>query len=221
MSRTCTAVTHTRCARSTASWCPELPDPQKAGLAYNVKVPLTYTKVTVPNWNAFAELGLRFVYYTKDFYKQVELDYPVSIGDYEFGSDPDQPMTLHMCHVPYFDDIQGPEQWRAGRRKLLETPFSTFEHHVKDQLDQALSGAGFDADRDITAITVNRWAHGYSYSPGLLWEPKYASDADKPWVKGRQPFGRIFIANSDANASADTNTAISQAHRAVQEAVAG
>ena len=201
--------------------CPELPDQQKSGLAYNVKVPLTYTKVTVPNWNAFAELGLRYVYYTKDFYKQVELDYPVSIGDYEFGADPDQPMTLHMCHVPYFDDIQGPEQWRAGRRRLLETPFSTFEHHVRDQLDQALSGAGFDADRDITAITVNRWAHGYSYSPDLLWEPKYASDADKPWVRGRQPFGRIFIANSDANASADTNTAISQAHRAVREAVAG
>ncbi len=197
--------------------CPELPDEQKAGLAYNVKVPLTYTKVTVPNWNAFAELGLRFVYYTKDFYKQVELDYPVSMGGYEFGSDPSEPMTLHMCHVPYFDDIQGPKQWRAGRRQLLETPFSTFEHHVKDQLDQALSGAGFDPDRDITAITVNRWAHGYSYSPDLLWEPEYASDADKPWVKGRQPYGRIAIANSDSNASTDTNTAISQAYRAVQD----
>ena len=152
--------------------CPDLPEKQRAGLAYNVKVPLTYTKVMVPNWRAFADLGVRFVYYTNDFYKQVELDYPVSIGDYSFGADPDQPMALHMCHVPYFDDIQGPEQWRAGRRKLLETPFSTFEHHVRDQLDQALSGAGFDADRDITAITVNRWAHGYSYSPDLLWEPE-------------------------------------------------
>jgi spermidine dehydrogenase len=195
----------------------DLPEKQKAGLAYNVKVPLTYTKVMVPNWRAFADLGVRFVYYTKDFYKQVELDYPVSIGNYDFGADPDQPMALHMCHVPYFDDIQGPEQWRAGRRKLLETPFSTFEHHVRDQLDQALSGAGFDADRDITAITVNRWAHGYSYSPDLLWEPKYDSDADKPWVIGRQAYGRISIANSDAGASADTNTAIKQAYRAVQE----
>ncbi|MCP4301456.1 MAG: NAD(P)/FAD-dependent oxidoreductase, partial [Gammaproteobacteria bacterium] len=168
---------------------------------------------------AFADLGIRFVYYTRDFYKQVELDYPVSIGDYSFGTDPDQPMALHMCHVPYFDDIQGPEQWRAGRRKLLETPFSTFEHHVRDQLDQALSGAGFDADRDITAITVNRWAHGYSYSPDLLWEPEYNSDADKPWVIGRQPFGRISIANSDAGAASNTNSAITQSYRAVREAL--
>ncbi len=197
--------------------CPELPENQRAGLAYNVKVPLTYTKVMVPNWRAFADLAIRFVYFTKDFYKQVELDYPVSLGDYSFGADPDQPMALHMCHVPYFDDIQGPEQWRAGRRKLLETPFSTFEHHVRDQLDQALSGAGFDADRDIDAITVNRWAHGYAYSPDLLWEPEYESDADKPWVIGRQPFGRISIANSDAGAEANTDSAIAQSYRAVQE----
>ncbi len=199
--------------------CPDLPEKQKEGLAYNVKVPLTYTKVMVPNWRAFADLGTRFVYYTKDFYKQVELDYPVSIGNYPFGADPDQPMALHMCHVPYFDDIQGPEQWRAGRRQLLETPFATYEHHVRDQLDQALSGAGFDADRDITAITVNRWAHGYAYNPGLLWERDYTSDADKPWVQGRQPYGRISIANSDAGAAANTNSAISEAYRAVREAL--
>ena len=201
--------------------CPELPEEQRAGLAYNVKIPLTYTKVMVPNWRAFADLGVRFVYYTNDFYKQVELDYPVSIGDYQFGADPDQPMALHMCHVPYFGDIQGPEQWRAGRRRLLETPFSTFEHHVRDQLDQALSGAGFDADRDITAITVNRWAHGYSYSPDLLWEPEYGSEKEKPWVIGRQPLGRISIANSDAGAAANTNSAILQGYRAVREALSG
>ncbi len=201
--------------------CPDLPETQKAGLAYNVKVPLVYTKVAVPNWRAFAELNTRFVFYTNDFFKQVELDYPVSIGGYDFGADPDQPMTLHMCHVPYFDDIQGPEQWRAGRRKLLETPFSTFEHHVRDQLDQALSGAGFDAGKDITAITVNRWAHGYSYNSTMMWEPDYESEADKPWVIGRQPFGRISIANSDAGAASNTDSAISQSYRAVREALSG
>jgi len=201
--------------------CSELPEEQRAGLAYNVKIPLTYTKVMVPSWRWFADLGIRFVFYTNDFFKQVELDYPVSMGNYGFSSSPDEPMVLHMCYVPYFDDIQGPEQWRAGRRRLLETPFSTFEHHVKDQLDQALAGAGFDADRDISGITVNRWAHGYSYSPSLLWEPKYASEEDKPWVKGRKPFGRITIANSDAGAAANTNSAIVHGYRAVREALDG
>jgi spermidine dehydrogenase len=200
--------------------CSDLPAEQKKGLSYNVKIPLTYTKVLVRNWRAFAELGMNFVYYTNGFFKQVELDYPVSIGDYKFGSTPDDPMVLHMCYVPYFADIQGPDQWRAGRRKLLETSFNDFEGHVRDQLDQALSGGGFDAGRDIQAITVNRWAHGYAYSPGLTWEPDYASEEDKPWVKGRKPFGRIAIANSDAGAAANTNSAIKHGYRAVQELTA-
>ncbi len=199
--------------------CPELPAAQKEALAYGVKAPLTYTKILVPNWRPFAELGLDFVYYTKDFYKQVELDYPVSLGDYRHSRTPDEPMILHMCHVHHSQDIQGPEQWREARRRLLTTPFDVFEHHVRDQLDQALASAGFDAERDIHAITVNRWPHGYAYNPGLLWEPEYAREEDKPWVRGRQPFGRITIANSDAGATSNTPGAIDQAWRAVQESL--
>lgn len=196
---------------------PDLPETQKKGLAYGVKVPLTYTKVLVPNWRAFAQLGTNFVYYTKDFYKQVELDYPVSLGKYKRSQTPDDPMILHMCYVHHDNENKGPELWREGRRRLLTTPFSVFEQHVKDQLNQALSGAGFDSDRDIKAITVNRWSHGYAYDPALIWEPDYSSDAEKPWVIGRRPFGRITIANSDAGAQADTNSAITQAWRAVEE----
>jgi len=200
--------------------CPEMPETQKQGLAYNVKVPLVYTKVLVPNWRAFAELGLDFVYYTDGFYKQVELAYPVSVGDYHRSQKPTDPMVLHMCHVPWVPKKQGPDQWREGRQRILGTSFDTFEKHVYTQLNQALAGAGFKAERDVSAITVNRWPHGYAYSPDLLWEPEWGNEENKPWVIGRQAFGNIHIANSDAEASADTNAAITQAHRAIQEILA-
>jgi len=199
--------------------CPELPSAQKKGLSYGVKVPLTYTKVLIKNWRAFAELGTDFVYYTNGFFKQVELDYPVSIGDYKFGKNPNDPMVLHMCHVPYFANIQGSDQWRAGRQALMETPFETFEKHVLNQLDQALSTTGFDPEKEVQAITVNRWPHGYAYSPDLIWEPEYQSEQQKPWVIGRQAFGRIHIANSDSAANATTEAAIGQGWRAVQESL--
>jgi spermidine dehydrogenase len=41
-----------------------------------------------------------------------------------------------------------------------------------------------------------------------------------PHEIGRQPFGRIHTANSDAGAFAYTNEAIDQGYRAVQEIVA-
>jgi spermidine dehydrogenase len=196
--------------------CPEMPEKQKQGLAFNVKIPLVYTKVLISNWRAFDKLKTSFVYFTGGFYKQAELAYPVSLGKYKRSQTPDEPMIVHMCHVPLFKELKGPEQWRAGRRQILSTSFEEFEKHAKDQLNQALSEAGFDADRDIEAITVNRWPHGYSYSNSLLWGENY-KEAEKPWVIGRQPFGNIHIANSDADAKADTQTAIAQAHRAAQE----
>ena len=199
--------------------CSELPKKQVDGLKYNVKIPLTYTKVLIPSWKVFADLGLDFVYYTDAFYKQVELAYPVSIGDYKFNKSPDGSMVLHMCHSHHSKDIKGPDQWREGRRRLLSTPFSIYEGHVKDQLDSALGGGGFDSDRDISAITVNRWPHGYSYSNDLIWEPDWENEESKPWVIGRQQYGRISIANSDAGASADTNSAITHGIRAAQEAL--
>lgn len=201
--------------------CSDVPEAQADALLQNPKVPLVYTKVLVPNWRAFADLKTDFVYYTGGFYKQVELAYPVSMGEYTAAQTPDDPMVLHMCHSPWVPDVKGPDQWRVGRQSILEMPFEGFEAHVKLQLNQALGATGFDADKDISAITVNRWPHGYAYSPDLIWEADYAREIDKPWVRGRQPVGNIHIANSDAGAKADTNTAISEAYRAVQEIMSG
>jgi spermidine dehydrogenase len=79
-----------------------------------------------------------------------------------------------------------------------------------------LGSAGFDPARDIEGLTVNRWAHGYAYSPNTLFDADWTEQA-KPWVVGRKPFGQIAIANSDAGASAYTDSAIDQAYRAVAE----
>ena len=200
--------------------CDELPKAQREALLSVPKIPLVYTKVAVPDWRRFKEIGTDFVYYTDGFFKQVEFAYPVSIGGYEAVRSPDEPLVLHMCHVPWVPDTKGPAQWREGRMRILATPFETFEGHVKNQLSQALSGYDFDPDRDISAITVNRWPHGYAYSSELIWEPDYADEEDKPWVIGRKPVGRIHVANSDAGAKADTGVAMAQAHRAVTEILA-
>jgi spermidine dehydrogenase len=94
--------------------------------------------------------------------------------------------------------------------------FESFERETRDELARALGGGGFDAARDIAAITVNRWPHGYAQGQNVLEDPDW-TETERPWVVGRAQFGRISIANSDAAATPLTQAAINQGHRAVEE----
>jgi len=196
--------------------CPDLPEKQKVALSYLVKTPLVYTHVALRNWTSFSKLGIRQIVAPGSYHTYVALDFPVSIGQYQFPSNPEEPMVLFLLRTPCRRGLPIRDQYRAGRVELLATPFATFERNTRDQLARMLGEAGFDPTRDIEGITVNRWAHGYAYTPNSLFDPDWKEE-EKPWVIGRKPFGRIAIANSDAGANAYTNEAIDQAHRAVAE----
>ncbi len=200
--------------------CPEMPEKQKAGLAYCVKIPLVYTNVQISNWKSFQKLGIDGIYAPGAYFSNVTLDFPVSMGDYRFPSSPDESCILHLLRTPCKPGLTCKEQYRAGRYELLSTPFETFERNVRDQLGRMLSAGGFDPVRDVQAITVNRWPHGYAYEYNSLFEPIDRPSSERPCVIGRQPFGRIHIANSDADGHAYTNIAIDQGYRAVAEIVA-
>jgi spermidine dehydrogenase len=196
--------------------CPELPEQQREALSYLVKAPLVYTHVTLRNWNSFRQLGIHQIVSPGGYHSYTGLDFPVSLGKYEFPSKPDEPAVLFMLRTPSKPGLPMKDQNRAGRSELLETPFAKFEHNIRDQLGRMLGSAGFDPSSDIVGITVNRWAHGYAFTPNSLFDPDW-KDGEQPWVVGRKPHGRIFIANSDAGASAYSDVAIDQAYRAVDE----
>jgi len=199
--------------------CPEMSEPQKQGLAYNVKVPLVYTNVQIRNWTAFGKLKIHSITCPGAMFSGISMDFPVSMGGYEFTQSPEQPCVLHLQHVPVGPGKTAREMQRAGRMKLYATSFETFERAIRDQLGRALGGGGFDPARDIEAITVNRWPHGYSYEYLSLFDPVWPK-GQAPHEIGRQPFGNIHIANSDAGVFAYTNEAIDQGWRAVTEITA-
>jgi spermidine dehydrogenase len=196
--------------------CPELPETQKDALEYGVKVPLVYTNVQLRNWTSFEKLKASSIECRGSFYSEVALDFPVSMGGYQFPAKPEEACLLHVDYVPCKPGLPAREQQTAGREQLYRTTFETFERNLRDQLGRILSGGGFDPARDIEAITVNRWPHGYAYEYNSLYDPDFTED-QQPCVIGRQPYGQIHIANSDAEAYAYTNAAIDQAYRAVKE----
>ena len=196
--------------------CPELPERQKKALRYCVKAPFIYTHVAIRDWRPFQKLGIHQIMAPGSYHSFVALDFPVSIGEYKFPSQAEEPAVLFMLRTPCSPGAPRQDQYRAGRYELLGTKFETIERSIREQLQRMLGNAGFDAARDIEAITVNRWAHGYAYEYDW-YSDRALPPGPRPNVIGRAPFGSITIANSDSAARAYTDAAIDEAWRAVGE----
>ena len=196
---------------------PELPDAQKEALAESVKAPLVYVNVVIRNWQSFVKLGVQQIYSPTAFFPLTKLDYPVALGGYNNPRSPDEPMVLHMVHVPA-EPNQGLsmiDQNRIGRQKVLAMTFEDFENKITDQLDRMLGAGGFQSSRDIAAITVNRWPHGYARAFNSLFDKE--PDGPPTYEVARARAGQVAIANSDAGWNAFFHEAIDQAWRAVGE----
>ena len=184
---------------------PDLPKEQDAALRRLSKVPLQYTTVGVTNWRAMKEMGIGMAMCPGNIHQVVGMDYPVSMGGYEFTNTPNDPCILHMRSAPVGETVGAPrvEQFREARYRMLGLQFSDYEEEIREHLGGMLPKELFNFDKDVKSISINRWAHAYARG--------------NPGVIGRQPFGRITIANSDAIASSSLPSAVEQAWRAVQE----
>jgi spermidine dehydrogenase len=201
--------------------CEELPDAQKQALASAQKIPLLYTNVLLRNSAAFEKLKVNSIYAPGGYHSYVDLDLPVSIGDYRCPRATEDPVVVHMSKSPCRAGLPARDQHSAGRMELYTTTFETMERNIREQLARTLGPGGFDPARDIVAITANRWPHGYAYEYSSLWDKFVLDGGETPCEKARKPYGRIAIANSDAGARAYTDEAINQAWRAVGEITKG
>jgi len=169
-----------------------------------------------------AELGYNSIYIPDStLMHSFGLDFPVSVGDYAYTAGPDHPTVLHGTFCPTAPDkgLTQKQQNRFGQRSIMEMSFGEIETKILRQLEGSLAGGGFDAERDIAALTINRWPHGYAYEYNDLYDPPEYSPANGPHIRGRAQIGRISIANSDSSSYAYVDGAIDAAVRAVEEQI--
>jgi spermidine dehydrogenase len=169
------------------------------------------------NWESFVRLKTASVSAPGSYFTEFGLDHRVSVGAYECTKRPDQPIVLTMERYACSPGLPARAQHEAGRADLYRTSFETYERKIREQLARSVGSGGFDPARDIAAITVNRWPHGYAYQYNSLWDPFWLEGGPLPCVEARKPFGRLAIANADADAYAYTDCAINQAYRAVHD----
>ncbi len=200
----------------------ELPKRQRDAMAQNVKAPLVYVKVAVRNWNPWV---------ARRVHEISEPDGVLLAPEARLSGEPRRlPVLAHARRADgaapraRADAATSPAstcapRLRAARAQLFATPFDTFERNARDELTRMLGPGGFDADRDIAAITVNRWGHGYSYSASSLFDPE--GERPQPFEVARARFGNVSFANADAAWSAYAHTAIAEGHRAARESLGG
>jgi spermidine dehydrogenase len=198
--------------------CTEVPEEQAAAIGYATKIPFVKGSIALRSWHAFMESGYFNIYTPGNHhFKHLKLDFPVSMGDYHYSQGPDEPIVISAWHSPTTRGLPTKEQYRAGRLKMLGMSYDEYERDIYAHLDGMLGPYGFDAEREIAAITLNRWPHGYAYEFEGVGIPAEYGRNNGPHIAGRAQIGRISIANSDSEAYAYVDGAIDAADRAVDE----
>jgi spermidine dehydrogenase len=214
---------------------PELPTEQKAAMHQAVRAVNQMTNVLFRNWEPFVQAKLSSVTFPNTFFGRMGIAGQRYLGELTPPRSPSEPMVVgfstggnsgvcsnttmlaELCGgTPPEPGTHPDDQFRMARKGLLEMSFENFERAVRTQAAAALSDTDFDPARDILAITVNRWGHGFTTGRNSLFEPDREQTVS-PIMAARQPFGRITIANADAGGVSTAGTAIDEAFRAVRE----
>jgi len=201
------------------SLCPQLPEAQKAALSQCIRRPMLIMNVALRNGEALQKSGISGAYLPGGLCQSMALVTGINVGDYHPQWRPED-----TCVVQFYGAVGAPapegltitQQNQAGRARLLEMGFEDFEREIRTTMAGIWGASGFDPATDILAITIDRWPHGYARDHIDLEDPAWNANPP-PNVIGRQTFGNIAIANSDAGADAYTHIAFDQAWRAVQE----
>jgi len=188
----------------------ELPKKQKELLRANVKMPLVYVQVALKNWKFLQKAGVASTYCPSSYFQFVNMDFPIKIGSYKAIETPDKPVILTMMRMPTPTNIDTEvvELLRLGRYEILQTSLEVFKKSIKDQLEDMFSLYGFDYEKDVYDVVINRWGHGYTYEGAL---------SRGELKKARKSVGNIFFANADSAGTAYSDASIDMAFKAVNE----
>lgn len=195
----------------------DLPSAQKTAYSQFFRSPCIMANIAVRNWRFLAKLGISGCrWFGGSIGNYFELRRLALVGDVPRQITPDSPVVLTVKILFSYPGLSTEAQGHRGRGELLATSFREYERRIRKQFSQMFSSVGFDAQRDIAGIVLNRWGHAYlSPQPGFFF-----GTGGKPApreVLRAAPFGRITFANTDLAGAMDHRFSILEARRAVSQ----
>jgi spermidine dehydrogenase len=170
--------------------------------------------VAVRNWQFLYKMGISGCRWFEGTGNYMEVRKLALTGVAEPKISPDSPIVISLKILYSYPGRSTEEQGNLGRVELLGTSFRDYERRIREQLNEMFAASGFDAQRDIDGIILNRWGHAYlSPQPGFFFG-RDGRPAPREVLR-TAPFGRIAFANTDLAGAMDHRYSILEAHRAI------
>jgi spermidine dehydrogenase len=192
----------------------DLPDTHRNAYAEFYRSPCMMVNVAVRNWRFLYKMGMSGCRWFEGLGNYMEVCKLALTGVEDSTINPDSPIVLNLKILYSYPGHSTKEQGNRGRAEMIGTSFKDYERRIREQFTEMFARAGFDAQRDIAGIILNRWGHAYlNPQPGFFFG-QGGGPAPREILR-HAPFGRIAFANTDLAGAMDHRYSILEAQRAV------
>ncbi len=174
--------------------------------------PILVVNVAVRHWRFLDKLGISSARWFEGFGNFFSIRRPMDTGEKNQPFEPSKPavMTFYVSFNNPGHAIAA--QGALGRAELLSKSYGDYEKEIVQQMTHMFADYGFNAQRDIAGIVLNRWGHAYiSPQPGFHFG-KDGNDSPKDIVK--KAYGRIQFGHSELDGYMSHTNALTEGSRA-------
>ncbi len=197
----------------------DLPQDIKEAYAEFTYAPALVANVALTNWQFMYKQGITAAQWFGDgFGFSCNIRKSMVIGDYAPPLHPDKPTVLTFYMGAHTSGLPLAQQNMNARMKVFGTTFFDYEKQLRQQLSEQFGQHGFNAEKDIAGITLNRWGHArITQGPGFY----FGKDGKpSPRTVVEKGFGRIIIGHSELNGHQNWSGGVSQGYKAAEKALA-
>lgn len=175
----------------------DLPPAHRGAMDQFMHAPMMMVNVALRNWKFMDKLGVASVRWFGDdmgwfttLRRQMILD-----GEEPMPLEPDKPTVLTMYNSFCNLGVPIEQQTVNARMRMFGMSYADIEKNIREQFTKMFAAGGFDADRDIAGIIVNRHGHAYVATPPGFFFGKDGKPSASDVI--RKPHGRITFAHAE------------------------
>ena len=193
----------------------DLPDEFRHAYAQFNHAPFLVANVALSNWRFLYELGITACRWQGGFGHTCNIRQPMRVGPQPAPLDPDKPITLTFYVPMHTPGLPVKAQAAKGRAELFYTSYPEYERRILQQMSRLFTASGFNAERDVRGIILNRWGHAYVVpEPGFFFDTPTRT---APRNVIRQGYGRITFGHSELQGFQHWGPAADEGRRALQQ----